>query len=61
MSSSLKCTKYDFQQNISGSNGFISIDISMFWETRFKKAPGAVGKWGTVSKKFGFPIFLAKG
>ena len=60
MSSSLKSIKYEYQHCISSTNGTISIDISIFFGVRFKKAPGAVGKWGPIFKKYGFAIFLAK-
>ena len=60
MSSSLKSIKYEYQHYISSTNGSISIDISIFLGVRFKNALEAVGKWGPISKKIGFPIFLAK-
>ena len=41
-SSSLKSIKYEYQHCISSTNGSISIDISIFWGARFKKAPGTV-------------------
>ena len=52
MSSSLKSIKYEYQHYISTTNGSISINISIFLGARFKKAPGAVGKWGPISKTF---------
>ena len=61
MSFSLKSIKFEYQHYISSTNGSISIDISIFWGVQFKKAPGAVAKWDPISKKNGFPMFLAKG
>ena len=52
MSSSLKSSKYEYQHCIYTTNGSISIDISIFLGAPFKKALGAVGKWGPTSKKF---------
>ena len=43
-SSSPKSIIYEYQQYISSTHGAISIDISIFWGARFKKAPGAVCK-----------------
>ena len=48
MSSSLKDIKYEYQQCKSSAYGSISIDISMFWGTRFKKVPVVVGKWDPI-------------
>ena len=59
MSSSLKSIKYEYQHYISSTNGSISIDVSIFMGMQFKKAPGAVGKWGPISEIF--LMFLAKG
>ena len=58
MSSSLKSIKYEYQHYISSTNGFISINMSIFFAARFKKPPGAVCNWGPISKKKGFPIFF---
>ena len=52
MSLSLKNIKYEYQNCMSSTNGSVSIDISIFWGARFKKAPEAVGYWGPISKKF---------
>ena len=60
MSSSLKSIKYEYQHYISSTNGCISIDISIILGARFKKAPGAVCKWGPISKTFWISHFLAK-
>ena len=60
MSSSLKSIKYESQHYISSANDSISIDISVFWEGRFKKAPGAIGKWGPISKKFSISHFFGQ-
>ena len=60
MSSFLKSIKYEYQHYISSTNGSISLDISIILGARLKKAPGAVRKWGPISKNFGFPIILAK-
>ena len=57
MSSSLKSN----QHYMSSANDSISINIRVFWGARFKKSPGAVGKWVRFQKKSGFPIYLAKG
>ena len=51
MSSSLKRIKYEYQHCRSSFSGSISIDISIFWGTQFKKAMEAECKWGTISKK----------
>ena len=51
MSSSLKRIKCEYQHCISSTNGSISIDISIFWGARFKKASEAVCKWGPIKKK----------
>ena len=48
MSSSLKIIKYEYQHCISRTYGSISIDISIIRGARFKKAPGAVCKWGLI-------------
>ena len=37
------------------------MSILRFEEARFKKAPRAVSKQGSISKNFGFPLFLAQG
>ena len=58
MSSSLKRIKHEYHHCISSTNGSISIDISIFWGVRFKKAPGAVCKWGPISKNFWISHFF---
>ena len=60
MSSFLKSIKYEYQHYIFSSNGSISLDISIILGAQFEKAPGAVCKWGPISKNFGFSIILAK-
>ena len=57
---SLKSIKYEYQHYIFSTNGSISIDITIFWGARFKKAPEAVCKWGTISKKKRISYFFAK-
>ena len=60
MSSSLKSIKYEQQHCISSTNSSISIDNSIILGAQFKKAPAAVSKWGSISKKFWISHFLAK-
>ena len=60
MSFSLKSIKYEYQQCISSTNGFISINISIFWGAQFIKALGAVGKWGMISKKVWISHFFGQ-
>ena len=60
MFSSLQSIKYEYQHYISSANGFISVDISIFWGARFKKAAGAVAKWGPISKKFWISHFFGQ-
>ena len=57
---SKKSIKCKYQHCISTSNGSISIDISIVLRARFKKALGAVGRWGLISKKIEFPFFWPK-
>ena len=51
MSFSLKSIKYEYQHCTSSINESISIDINIFGVCKSKKLGGAVGKWGTISKK----------
>ena len=60
MFSSLQSIKYEHQHYISSSDDSISIDISIFWGARFKKAPGTVGKRGPISKKFWISHFFGQ-
>ena len=60
MSPSPKSIKYEDQHCISSTNGSISIDISIFWEVRSRKVPGAVGKWGLTAKKYWISNFFGQ-
>ena len=54
---SLKSIKYEYQHCISNTNSSISIDISIFWGARLKKAPGEVCTWVRFQKILDFPFF----
>ena len=58
---SLTNNKNEYQHRISSTSNTNVTSILKFEGAQFKKVSGAVSKQGRISKKIGFPIFLAQG
>ena len=56
-----KNNKNEYQHYISSTSGIKFMSILRFEGALFKNAPGVVSKRGPISKKIGFPTFLAQG